>query len=382
MDSPSQDRQLPASERKLKKARDDGQVSRSRDLAHLAVLGGGAAAIHVLGPWATDLLRTVFAQHMRFDVHVLDSGAMLSQLTHLVWVGLLLVVALALLVNAASIVSALATGGWVWSFKPLMPDFSRIHPFKGVGQLFSVRKLVDVAKMCLITSVLCVMAYLFLRHHLFDMASLAMQPSQAAVHQMLSWIAQGVGLMLVSLMVVAVIDVPVQMFLHRADMKMSRQEVKDEHKESEGNPQIKGRLRQRQRDMAQRRSITAVPQADFVVMNPTHFAVAIRYDEASMAAPSVVAKGADLIAMKIRDVANEHQVPVIQSPMLARALYANSDIGHSIPLALYSAVAQVLAYVYRLKAAMQGQGPMPGALPELEVPPELDPYTHQSEGAT
>lgn len=381
MDSNSQDRQLPASERKLRKAREDGQVARSRDLAHLAVLGTGALTIYSLGPWAADLIRDLFAQQLTFKLHVLEAGAMVSQLTHLAWAGLVVVVALALLINTASILSAWMTGGWVWSMKPLMPDVSRINPLKGIGQLFTLRKLVDVVKMCLATAVLGVIAYLFLSEHLLGMAALAMQPSPMALQQMLSWLAQGLGLMLLSLMVVAAMDVPMQMFLHRKDMKMSRQEVKDEDKDAEGNPQIKGRLRQRQRDMAHNRSISAVPKADFVVMNPTHFAVAIRYDEAKMAAPNVVAKGADLLAMKIKDVAKDHQVPVIESPMLARALYANSEIGQTIPLALYSAVAQVLAYVYRLKSAMQGQGPMPDDLPELQVPPELDPYSSTSEAA-
>lgn len=382
MDSPSQDRQLPASERKLRKARDDGQVARSRDLSHVAVLGGGALAIYTLGPWAVDLIREKFSRQLHFKRQVLDPAAMLTQLADLTLAALGLVLVLALLIHVASVLSAVATGGWVWSIKPLVPDVSRLNPLKGMGQLFSTRKLLDVVKMSVVTAALGVIAYLFLAQHLQDMASLAMQPSPMALQHMLSWLAQGLGLMLLSVLMVAMMDVPMQMFLHRSDMKMSHQEVKDEHKESEGNPQIKGRLRQRQRDAAQRRSITAVPQADFVVMNPTHFAVAVRYDEANMAAPSVVAKGADLIAMKIRDVANTHQVPVIQSPILARALYANSEIGQSIPLALYSAVAQVLAYVYRLKAAMHGQGPMPGELPELQIPEELDPYAARDKAKT
>jgi flagellar biosynthetic protein FlhB len=149
--------------------------------------------------------------------------------------------------------------------------------------------------------------------------------------------------------------------------------VKQEGKESDGNPQIKAKIRQKQRDMAQKNSINAVPKADFVVMNPTHFAVAIRYDEKTMGAPQVISKGADLLAMKIRDVARHHSIPVLQSPMLARALYANSELNQDIPSALYTAVAQVLAYVYRLRAAMRGEGAMPGDMPQPFVPPDLDP---------
>ncbi len=157
-------------------------------------------------------------------------------------------------------------------------------------------------------------------------------------------------------------------------MKMSHQEVKQEGKESDGNPQIKAKIRQKQREMAQGNSVNAVPKADFVVMNPTHFAVAIRYDEKTMRAPQVVSKGADLLAMKIRDVAKHHAIPVLQSPMLARALVRQLRAGPGHSFELYTAVAQVLAYVYRLRAAMRGEGPMPGDVPQPFVPPELDPF--------
>jgi len=174
--------------------------------------------------------------------------------------------------------------------------------------------------------------------------------------------------------VVAGIDVPLARFLHKQQLRMSHQEVKQEHKETEGNPQLKGRMRALQREAAQRNSISAVPKADLVVMNPTHYAVAIRYDETTMAAPRVIAKGADLLAMKIREVAKGCDVPVLQSPMLARALYAHAEIDSEIPPGLYNAVAQVLAYVYQLKAALRGKGPMPAAQPVPDVPPELDPH--------
>jgi flagellar biosynthetic protein FlhB len=180
----------------------------------------------------------------------------------------------------------------------------------------------------------------------------------------------------------AMVDVPLQSFLHKDQMKMSHQEVKEESKESDGNPQLKGKIRQKQRELAQRSSVNAVPKADFVVMNPTHFAVAIRYDEKTMHAPRVVSKGADLLAMKIRDVAKQHSVPVLQSPMLARALYANAELDQDIPSALYTAVAQVLAYVYRVRAALRGEGSMPQDVPQPYVPPELDPQSNTLKAST
>jgi len=171
------------------------------------------------------------------------------------------------------------------------------------------------------------------------------------------------------------VDVPLQKFLHQSRMKMSQQEMKQESKESDGNPQMKGHIRQRQRDIAMGNSISAVPKADFVLTNPTHYAVAIQYDDKTMVAPRVIAKGADLLAFKIRDIATGLAIPVLQSPTLARALYANAEIDQDIPSSLYNAVAQVLAYIYRLKAALRGDGPMPGDVPVPFVPPELDPLS-------
>ena len=155
---------------------------------------------------------------------------------------------------------------------------------------------------------------------------------------------------------------------------MSHQEQKQEHKEVEGNTEVKAKIKVRMREMSRRRMLAAVPKADLVVMNPTHYAVALKYDDAKMAAPRVVAKGADLLAMAIRDAAKSHQVPVLQAPVLARALYAHADIDREIPAALFAAVAQVLAYVYQLRAALAGHAPMPGELPVLQVPAELDPH--------
>jgi flagellar biosynthesis protein FlhB len=172
----------------------------------------------------------------------------------------------------------------------------------------------------------------------------------------------------------ALVDVPLQRFMLMDKLKMSHQEAKQEHKEVEGNAEVKGKMKLRMREMVNGRMLAAVPRADLVVMNPTHYAVALKYDDKTMAAPQVIAKGADLIAMRIRDMAKEHQVPVLQSPMLARALYAHTEIDQQVPAALFNAVAQVLAYVYRLRAALRGEGPMPGEPPKPDVPVELDPH--------
>jgi flagellar biosynthetic protein FlhB len=383
MESSSQDRNLPASERKLKKARDDGQVNRSTDLSHLAVLGVGAMAVLILAPMLFDQLKLDMARQLSFDASVVkQAGSMLSRLSDSTAIGLAGCAAFAAIISAAAIVSAVASGGWVQSLKPLMPDFSRLNPLKGFGNLLSKKKLVDTAKMLLITSILFAVAGVFMRNGLTSVASLVMQPSTSAIAHLTQWITGGLGLMLIVIFLAAMVDVPLQAFLHKDQMKMSHQEMKQEGKESDGNPQMKGKMRQRQRDLAQKGSVNAVPKADFVVMNPTHFAVAIQYDEKTMSAPRVISKGADLMAMKIRDIAKHHAIPVLQSPMLARALYANAEIDQDIPSTLYTAVAQVLAYVYRLRAALRGDGPMPGDVPQPFVPPELDPHAKTLKAVT
>jgi len=376
MQSGSQDRNLPASERKLKKARDEGQISRSQDLSHLAVLGVGGLAVLVLAPALFDHLKTDMARQLSFDAATLRSaGAMLTRLGDATSVGVAGSAAFAGVTMTAAIVAAVASGGWVQSLKPLMPDFSRINPLSGLGNMFTKKKLVTTAKMLVLTGILFCVAAVFLGNGMQTVAALVLQPSQSAIAQLTQWITGGLGLMLLVLLLASMVDVPLQKFLHKEQMKMSHQEVKEEGKESDGNPQMKSRMRQRQRDRAQKSSVNAVPKADFVVMNPTHFAVAIRYDEKTMAAPQVISKGADLLAMRIRDIAKQHAIPVLQSPMLARALYANAELNQDIPSALYTAVAQVLAYVYRLRNAMQGLGPMPEEVPQPEVPQELDPLT-------
>jgi flagellar biosynthetic protein FlhB len=383
MESSSQDRNLPASERKLKKARDDGQVNRSTDLSHLAVLGVGAMAVLILAPMLFDQLKLDMVRQLSFDASVVkQAGTMLNRLSDSTAVGLAGCAAFAAIISAAAIASAVASGGWVQSLKPLMPDFSRLNPLKGFGNLLSKKKLVDTAKMLLITSILFAVAGVFMRNGLPSVASLVMQPSTSAIAHLTQWITGGLGLMLIVIFLAAMVDVPLQAFLHKDQMKMSHQEMKQEGKESDGNPQMKGKMRQRQRDLAQKGSVNAVPKADFVVMNPTHFAVAIQYDEKTMSAPRVISKGVDLMAMKIRDIAKHHAIPVLQSPMLARALYANAEIDQDIPSTLYTAVAQVLAYVYRLRAALRGDGPMPGDVPQPFVPPELDPHAKTLKAVT
>ncbi len=375
MDS-SQDRNLPATQRKLQKARDDGQVTRSRDLGNLAVLGTGAVAMAMLAPTLVDQLKLALSQQLTFNSSVVgQTSDVLVRLRDVTLVGMGVAVTFAAIILPAVIISTVATGGWVMSMKPLGPDFSRLNPLAGLGRLFSKEQVSQVLKLVFMTIALVLVASSYFMSHLDQVAQLVLQPSVAAIPELAKWVSAGVSLLLLVVFALAAIDVPLQTFMFSSRMRMSHQEIKQEHKDSEGNPQMKGRLRARQREMAQRNSVGAVPKADFVVMNPTHFAVALKYDENKMGAPQVISKGADLLALKIRDLAKANKVPVLQSPMLARALYAHAELNQEIPGNLYTAVAQVLAYVYKLKAALQGDGPMPEQLEQPFVPPEMDPFS-------
>ena len=214
----------------------------------------------------------------------------------------------------------------------------------------------------------------YLRAHIDSFAGVLALPLPAAIAAALHTVLGGVALLLLALATFALIDVPLQRYNHAQRLKMSHQEVKQEHKELEGNAEVKSKVRARMREMTQRRMMAAVPKADLVVMNPTHYAVALKYDDDRMAAPRVVAKGADLLALKIRDTAKDAKVPVLQAPVLARALYAHAELDREIPAALFAAVAQVLAYVYQLRAALRGPRRCRANLPELDVPAELDPH--------
>lgn len=378
----SQDKSLPATARKLQKTREDGQTSRSRDLSHLAVLGMGCAMVVAGGPMLLQHMQIEVARQFTFDgATVLVPQLMMERLLRMMGVGMVGVVALALAINLASVLLSLMSGGWVFSWKPIMPKFSKLNPLAGLGNVFSKQQLVTALKNVVLTLLLGLVAWLHISDGIAHMARLPHQGSSMALVMVSDWILEGIAMLMLVVFAMALIDVPLQKFLFMQRLKMSHQEVKQEHKESEGSPEVKGKIRQKQREMAHRASVNRVPTADFVVTNPTHYAVALRYDEHSMAAPQVVAMGVDLIALKIREVAKAHQVPVLESPMLARALYAHAELDQTIPSQLYTAVAQVLAYVYRLKASLRGQAAAPGALVQPHVPPELDPHSNRRASA-
>jgi flagellar biosynthetic protein FlhB len=372
----SQDKNLPATQRRIQQARDDGQVAHSQHLMHLAILGGGAMILFGLLPGILDRLLAMMRSQLRFDAHTLsEPNSMMAQVQTMSSAALTVTLPLPLMVSALAVCSSVLVGGFLITLKPLGPDFSKINPLTGLGRLFSKDKLVEVALLGLIVIALCVVASLYIYHNTHLLAVLSLQRDEATLLMAGKWLMQGLTLLLLVIVLIAAIDTPLQFFLHHQRLKMSVQELKEEFKESEGNPEIKSKRRARQGEIAQQNSVRQVEKADFVLTNPTHYSVAICYDDAKMGAPRVIAKGADLIALKIRQEAQQHNIPLLESPRLARALFAHTEIDDEIPAALYMAVAQVLAYVYQLKAALSGLGPRPGPCPVPDVPDELDPHS-------
>ena len=374
-DSPSQDKNLPASQRKLDKAREEGQVVRSRDLGHFAAIAGGGALVATLGPQIAGWLTDALGRSLRFDrATALGSNAMGEQMRSWAVTWAVAAVPFGLAMMALAVVGSLAIGGWAWTAKPLGPKFTVLDPLAGIGRVFSKQQIIDALKASALALVLGSIGAFYLASHVEAFAGVLALPLPRAIAAVAGALAGGMGLILLALAAFAAIDVPLQKHLHASRQKMSHQELKQENKELEGNAEVKGKVRARMREMTKRRMMAAVPKADLVVMNPTHYAVALKYDDASMAAPRVVAKGADLLALRIRDLAEGSKVPVLEAPVLARALYAHAELDREIPAALFAAVAQVLAYVYQLRAAMAGKVPMPGDLPALDVPAGLDPH--------
>jgi flagellar biosynthetic protein FlhB len=373
-DASREDRQLPASERKLQKAREEGRVARSRDLGHFFVVGSALMAALALGPGLARATIEMIGTSLRFDrAAALDGDRLPAYFAAQGGDALLAMLPLTGAVVAGVVLASVVPGGVVLSAKSLQPKPEKLSPISGLKRIFSVRGAVELLKLIVLAISLFAIAAWFVVSSLPEFAGLALRPLAQGVAGGAGLMGAGLGALMGVLLLVALLDVPFQWFRHRADLRMTRQELKQEHKESEGDPLLRGRMRARQREIASRRMLAAVPAADVIITNPTHYAVAIKYDEASMGAPRVVAKGADMMAARIRELAEQAGVPRLEAPPLARALYAHVEVDREIPAALYTAVAQVLAYVYQLRNWVPGRGEAPHAPDSVEIPAGMDP---------
>lgn len=358
--------------KRLEESRKKGQIARSKELNTLAVTLTGTIALMIFGAQMGDAMLDLMRSNFSLPRDVLMSEG--SMALHLLASGkhalqAMLPFLIALLI--ASIAGPIALGGWLFSVEALQPKGSRMNPLAGLKRMFSVQALVELLKALAKFLVILAVALLVLSMDQDDLLAIANEPVEPAILHSLQVVGWSALWLSCGLILIAAVDVPFQLWSHKNKLKMTKQEVRDEYKDTEGKPEVKGRIRQLQREMAERRMMQAVPQADVVITNPTHFAVALKYDPEKGGAPVLLAKGGDFLALKIREIAQEHQVMVLESPALARAVYYSTELEQEIPAGLYLAVAQVLAYVYQLRQYRAGKGKRPGPLPDLPIPPDL-----------
>ena len=362
------------SQRRLDQAREKGQVARSRELSTFAILLAGGGTLWFMGSSLTQqmlkLLRDGLTLNREMAFHpelMMPRLYDLSLGTMVAFFPLLLV----MLLTAAF--SPLLLNGWLFSVQSLQPQFSRLNPLSGIERMFSVHSLIELAKAVAKSVVVGGVAALVIWHNKDAVMALGNQSLSAAIPQVGHLIGASFMAVVGAMLLIVLVDVPFQLWEHNKKLMMTKEEVRQEAKETEGDPMVKGRIRNLQREAARRRMMAAIPTADVVVTNPTHYAVALKYSDKGSRAPVVVAKGSDLLALRIREIAEENHVPILEAPPLARALHKHTDLGESIPEALYTAVAEVLAYVYQLKRYQTQGGARPQEPDELPVPAALDP---------
>lgn len=358
--------------KRLEESRKKGQIARSKELNTLAVTLTGTVALILFGAYMGNVLMDIMRGNFSLPRDVLMSER--SMALYLLASGkeaLLAVQPFLIALLIASVAGPIALGGWLFSAEALQPKASRMNPLAGLKRMFSVQALVELVKALAKFLVILAVALVVLAIDQDDLLAIANEPVEPAILHSLRVVGWSAFWLSCGLILIAAVDVPFQLWSHKQKLMMTKQEVRDEYKDTEGKPEVKGRIRQLQREMAERRMMQAVPQADVVITNPTHFAVALKYDPEKGGAPMLLAKGGDFLALKIREIAQEHQVMVLESPALARAVYYSTELDQEIPAGLYLAVAQVLAYVYQLRQYRAGKGKRPGPLPDLPIPADL-----------
>ena len=368
-----------ASPQKIQKAREEGDVPRSRELATFTVLMTAGACLWAFGGMLVGNLSRALKSGLTLDrEQVFNPNILLERIFNDLVSVLMACLPIAFAIMVIALVSPILIGGWLFSTKSFMPNFMKLNPIKGIGNMFSKNALVELLKAVIKTILVGVVAYIVVSGQKEAMLGLAVEPLNESSAHVGNMIGKSFLFIVGALGVIALIDGPYQLWHWKNKLKMTRQEMIQESKESDGNPQIKGKIRQMQREMARGRMMQNVPTADVIVTNPTHYAVALKYTDGK-GAPRVVAKGVDDVAAKIREMGAEHKVMLMEAPALARALYQHTDIDDEIPEKLYSAVAEVLAYVYQLRSYRKGEGDYPDRPTRLKVPDEMDPLNPASQ---
>lgn len=360
-----------ASSKKLQDARNKGNLPRSKDLSSALLLIVAAATIYGTGTLLVRDLAVLFDFNFLVErADVFDLSRMVFHLYESVVAMMDSMVLLMAVLAVAGIVGSIALGGLNFSWEPLTPKLSKMSPIAGLKRMFSVQSLVELFKSIAKVTLVGIVSVLVVNYFLPETLGLTFQSIELAIAHGIDIVIWSFVFVTLALALIAAIDVPFQVWSHKEKLKMTKQEVKDEYKQQEGDPLVRGRIRQMQRQAAMNRMMSDVPSADVIITNPTHFSVALKYDQAGGTAPVLLAKGGDFIALKIREVGNHYDIPVIQSPALARAIYHHTEIGDEIPQGLFKVVAQLLAYVYQLRNARMG-APRPETMPNLDVPDEF-----------
>ncbi len=358
--------------KRLKDSREKGEIARSKELTTTVLLLSAAAGLIVLGPGVAQSLAQVMKYNFVLERQDLfDQNMIFGHLSAATIEMLWALLGFYGVVVAAAIIGPITLGGWNFSAKAMAPKASRINPLSGIGRMFSVKSLIELVKAIakfLVVGSLCVVILLMQQSDLLSMGNEDVIPAMEHGLQVLGW---AFLLMCSTMILITAVDVPFQLYDHNKKLKMTLQEVKDEMKNTEGKPEVKGRIRQLQHEMSQRRMMSEVPQADVVITNPEHYSVALKYSEGGSGAPVLVAKGVDQMALKIREIAVEHDVPILAAPPLARAIYYNTNLDDEIPEGLYVSVAQVLAYVYQLREYRAKRAKKPGEPGDYPIPDDL-----------
>lgn len=371
-DHSSEDKTEDATPRRLEKAREEGQIPRSRELTTALVLLVSLVALWIFGGHIVRTMLVIFQRNFTisreaiFDPNVMP-GYFASSLFDALWD----LLAFAGLTVLAALVAPVALGGWLFTPNSAMPKLNRMDPMAGLKRMFSTKSLIELGKALAKVGLIIIFSYVVIHGMLNAIAGLSHEPSAQGMQHMLSLCFWASIIIASSTLVIAAIDIPIQLWEYTKKLKMTLQEVKDEMKDTDGRPEVKGRIRQLQREMAQRRMMANVPKADIVITNPTHYAVALQYDPSKPGAPVLLAKGSDQIALKIREIAKASGVESVESPALARSIFHTTAIDAEIPTGLYVAVAQVLAYVFSLRNYRKGRGEKPHFPRNITVPRDL-----------
>jgi len=370
-DSDQEKTEQPTGKR-LADARKKGQIARSRELNTFAMLIVSATLLLMQG----EKIGKGLLEMMRFDFQlsratIFDPVSLTLYFKQAMIDGLMLIAPFFALMVVVAIIAPISMGGWIFSWDAVSPKLEKMDPIKGIPRLFAMRGIIEMLKALLKIVLVFAVAVVLYKSYISELLGLGVEPPKQSIEHALNIIGMCFLLLSASLIVIAMVDVPYQLWDHNKKLKMTLQEIKDEHKESEGSPEVKGRQRRMQMEMAQNRMMAEVPKADVIVTNPSHYAVALKYDQNSNSAPKLVAKGVDLIAAQIRNAAIGAEVPLVASPPLARALYYSTELDKEIPQGLYLAVAQILAYVYQLKAAQKNDWRAPLPPENVNVPDEF-----------